>query len=172
MLVYYDAQCNVTPISPFSCRLIGINILLYAERYTILTPNVPSSFDPHTRYISGDTKLNANILDHLKTNNLHICISSKTQANLRLQFTNTLRACTRHRSNNSSSFLMKKCKPNCLLSEQSRKILRKKNSLFLKKIQGVTEIGALILTGNRTHQKEQLFYLPFCRKTMFNSTLK
>jgi hypothetical protein len=77
MLVYYDAQCNVTPISPFSCRLIGINILLYAERYTILTPNVPSSFDPHTRYISGDTKLNANILDHLKTNNLHICISSR-----------------------------------------------------------------------------------------------
>jgi hypothetical protein len=31
-------------------------------------------------------------------------------------------------------------------------------------IQGVTEIGALILTGNRTRQKEQLFYLPFCRK--------
>jgi hypothetical protein len=24
-------------------------------------------------------------------------------------------------------------------------------------IQGVSEIGALILTGNRTHQKEQLF---------------
>jgi acetylornithine/succinyldiaminopimelate/putrescine aminotransferase len=36
-------------------------------------------------------------------------------------------------------------------------------------IQGVSEIGALILTGNRTRQKEQLFYLPFCRKTMFNS---
>jgi hypothetical protein len=29
-------------------------------------------------------------------------------------------------------------------------------------IQGVTEIGALILTGNRTRQKEQLFYLTFC----------
>jgi hypothetical protein len=28
-------------------------------------------------------------------------------------------------------------------------------------IQGVSEIGALILTGNRTHQKEQLFSLPF-----------
>jgi hypothetical protein len=28
-------------------------------------------------------------------------------------------------------------------------------------IQGVSEIGALILTGNRTHQKEHLFSLPF-----------
>jgi hypothetical protein len=36
-------------------------------------------------------------------------------------------------------------------------------------IQGVSEIRVLILTGNRTRQKEQLFYLPFCRKTMFNS---
>jgi hypothetical protein len=33
-------------------------------------------------------------------------------------------------------------------------------------IQGVSEIGALILTGNRTHQKEQLFSLPFWRKTL------
>jgi hypothetical protein len=39
-------------------------------------------------------------------------------------------------------------------------------------IQGVSEIGALILTGNRTRQKEQIFYLPFCRKTMFNSKKK
>jgi hypothetical protein len=39
-------------------------------------------------------------------------------------------------------------------------------------IQGVSEIGALILSGNRTRQKEQLFYLPFCRKTMFNSKKK
>jgi hypothetical protein len=39
---------------------------------------------------------------------------------------------------------------------------------YKKHIQGVSEIGALILTGNRTRQKEQLFYLPFCRKTMFN----
>jgi hypothetical protein len=39
-------------------------------------------------------------------------------------------------------------------------------------IQGVSEIGALILTGNRTRQKEQLFYLPFCRKTMSNSKKK
>jgi hypothetical protein len=39
-------------------------------------------------------------------------------------------------------------------------------------IQGVTEIGALILTGNRTCQKEQLFYLPCCRKTIFNSKKK
>jgi hypothetical protein len=37
------------------------------------------------------------------------------------------------------------------------------------KIQGVSGIGTLILTGNRTRQKEQLFYLSFCRKTMFNS---
>jgi hypothetical protein len=39
-------------------------------------------------------------------------------------------------------------------------------------IQGVSEISALILTGNRTHQKEQLFSLPFWRKTMFNSKKK
>jgi hypothetical protein len=39
-------------------------------------------------------------------------------------------------------------------------------------IQGVSEISTLILTGNRTRQKEQLFYLPFCRKTMFNSKKK
>jgi hypothetical protein len=35
-------------------------------------------------------------------------------------------------------------------------------------IQGVSETGALILTGNRTHQKEQLFSLPFWRKTLRN----
>jgi hypothetical protein len=34
------------------------------------------------------------------------------------------------------------------------------------KIQGVSEISTLILTGNRTHQKEQLFSLPFWRKTL------
>jgi hypothetical protein len=39
-------------------------------------------------------------------------------------------------------------------------------------LQRVTEISTLILTGNRTLQKEQLFYLPFCRKTMFNSKQK
>jgi hypothetical protein len=33
-------------------------------------------------------------------------------------------------------------------------------------IQGVSEINTLILTGNRTHQKEQLFSLPFRRKTL------
>jgi hypothetical protein len=44
--------------------------------------------------------------------------------------------------------------------------------LYFIYIQGVTEIGALILTGNRTRQKEQLLYLPFCRKTMFNSKKK
>jgi hypothetical protein len=40
-----------------------------------------------------------------------------------------------------------------------------KNELI---IQGVTEISALILIGNRTHQKEQLFSLPFWRKTLRN----
>jgi hypothetical protein len=35
-------------------------------------------------------------------------------------------------------------------------------------IQGVSEISALILPGNRTHQKEQLFSLPFWRKTLPN----
>jgi hypothetical protein len=35
-------------------------------------------------------------------------------------------------------------------------------------IQGVSEIGALILTGNRTRQKEQLFYLPFCHSKKKN----
>jgi hypothetical protein len=38
-------------------------------------------------------------------------------------------------------------------------------------IQGVSEISTLILTGNRTHQKEQLFSLPFWRK-MLRSGLK
>jgi hypothetical protein len=36
---------------------------------------------------------------------------------------------------------------------------------ILNYIQGVSEI---ILTGNRTHQKEQLFSLPFWRKTLRN----
>jgi hypothetical protein len=40
------------------------------------------------------------------------------------------------------------------------------------KIQGVSEISALILTGNRTHQKEQLFSLPFWRKTLRNGLKK
>jgi hypothetical protein len=35
-------------------------------------------------------------------------------------------------------------------------------------IQDVSEISALILPGNRTHQKEQLFSLPFWRKTLPN----
>jgi hypothetical protein len=39
-------------------------------------------------------------------------------------------------------------------------------------IQGVTEISALILTGNRTHLKEQLFSLPFWRKTLRNGLKK
>jgi hypothetical protein len=39
-------------------------------------------------------------------------------------------------------------------------------------VQGVSEISALILTGNRTHQKEQLFSLPFWRKTLRNGLKK
>jgi hypothetical protein len=39
-------------------------------------------------------------------------------------------------------------------------------------IQGVTEISTLILTGNRTHQKEQLFSLPFWRKMLRNGLKK
>jgi hypothetical protein len=35
-------------------------------------------------------------------------------------------------------------------------------------IQDVSEIGVLILTGNRTHQKEQLLSLKFWRKTLRN----
>jgi hypothetical protein len=38
-------------------------------------------------------------------------------------------------------------------------------------MQGVTEISTLILTGNKTRQKEQLFYLPFCRKTPLNTAM-
>jgi hypothetical protein len=38
-----------------------------------------------------------------------------------------------------------------------------------KYIQDVSEMGTLVLAGSGTRQKEQLFYLPFCRKTMFNS---
>jgi hypothetical protein len=44
--------------------------------------------------------------------------------------------------------------------------------IFSNNIQGVTEISALILTGNRTHQKEQLFSLPFWRKTLRNGLKK
>jgi hypothetical protein len=39
-------------------------------------------------------------------------------------------------------------------------------------IQGVSGISALILTGNRTHQKEQLFSLPIWRKTLRNGLKK
>jgi hypothetical protein len=41
----------------------------------------------------------------------------------------------------------------------------------LQYLQGVSEMGALILTGGGA-KKEQLFYLPFCRETMFNSKKK
>jgi hypothetical protein len=42
----------------------------------------------------------------------------------------------------------------------------------VKKIQGVTEKSALILTDNRTHQKQQLFSLQFWRKTLRNGLKK
>jgi hypothetical protein len=44
--------------------------------------------------------------------------------------------------------------------------------IFSNNIQGVTEISALILTCNRTHQKEQLLSLPFWRKTLRNGLKK
>jgi hypothetical protein len=44
--------------------------------------------------------------------------------------------------------------------------LWEKHKLGGKCIQGVSEISALTLTGNRTHQKEQLFSPPFWRKTL------
>jgi hypothetical protein len=34
------------------------------------------------------------------------------------------------------------------------------------KVQGVSEMGTLVLTGSGTRQKEQLFSLPFWRKTL------
>jgi hypothetical protein len=39
-------------------------------------------------------------------------------------------------------------------------------------VQGVTEKSALILTGNRTYQKEQLFSPLFWRKTLRNGLKK
>jgi hypothetical protein len=39
-------------------------------------------------------------------------------------------------------------------------------------IQGVTKVSALIVTGNRTHQKEHLFSLPFWQKTLCNGLKK
>jgi hypothetical protein len=41
-----------------------------------------------------------------------------------------------------------------------------------KGIQAVTEKSALILTDNRTHQKQQFFSLPFWRKTLRNGLKK
>jgi hypothetical protein len=57
-------------------------------------------------------------------------------------------------------------------SSSGSSIPGQKNSLLLLIIEGVSEIGALILTGNRTHQKEQLFSLPFWRKTLRNGLKK
>jgi hypothetical protein len=39
-------------------------------------------------------------------------------------------------------------------------------------IQGVSEIGALILTGGGARREEQLFSLPFWRKTLRNGLKK
>jgi hypothetical protein len=38
--------------------------------------------------------------------------------------------------------------------------------MFFFNIQGFSEISTLILTGNKTHQKELLFSLPFWRRTL------
>jgi hypothetical protein len=51
-------------------------------------------------------------------------------------------------------------------------IMAKTFLINLISIQGVSEISALILTGNRTHQKKQLFSLPFWRKTLRNGLKK
>jgi hypothetical protein len=61
--------------------------------------------------------------------------------------------------------VFKKSTAMCLLRLQIEKYLSESEVTY---VQGVSEIGALILTGNRTHQKEQLFSLPFWRKTLRN----
>jgi hypothetical protein len=53
-----------------------------------------------------------------------------------------------------------------MIKENDRSFLKMCALIY---VQGVSEKNTLILTGNRTRQKEQFFYLPFCRKTMFNS---
>jgi hypothetical protein len=45
-------------------------------------------------------------------------------------------------------------------------------SLLINFLQGVSEISALILTGGRARQKEQLFSLPIWRKTLRNGLKK
>jgi predicted SpoU family rRNA methylase len=55
-----------------------------------------------------------------------------------------------------------------LSSVKQRKIYQRTEYTYKVGIQGVSEVSALILIGNRTHQKEQLFSLPFWRKTLRN----
>jgi hypothetical protein len=57
----------------------------------------------------------------------------------------------------------------CFFNTYITHFYKKNIFLIFRYIQGVSEIGALILTGNRTRQKEQLFYI---LKTMFNSKKK
>jgi hypothetical protein len=57
-------------------------------------------------------------------------------------------------------------------SANHRKKTHVKKKIATIYIQGVTKISALILTGNRTHQKEQLFSLPFWPKTLRNGSKK
>jgi hypothetical protein len=52
----------------------------------------------------------------------------------------------------------------CIISSKIKQLSSLKIRVVC--IQGVSKIGALILTGNRTQQKEQLFSLPFWRKTL------
>jgi ABC-type sulfate transport system permease component len=56
-----------------------------------------------------------------------------------------------------------------LLGNYKNRIISNYKHFFIK---GVSEIGALILTGNRTHQKEQLFSLLFWQKTLGNGLKK
>jgi hypothetical protein len=44
--------------------------------------------------------------------------------------------------------------------------------MYINCIQGVSEMGALILTGSGTRQKEQFFSLPFWRKMLRNGLKK
>jgi hypothetical protein len=55
---------------------------------------------------------------------------------------------------------------------KKRCLLPKIYMYYVMHIQGVSGMGALILTGSGARQEQQFFYLPFCRKTMFNSKKK
>jgi hypothetical protein len=70
-------------------------------------------------------------------------------------------------SNNNLFFMVSKPKGN--VEKINLRFVYSVDKVF---IQRVSEISALILTGNRTHQKEQLFSLPFWQKTLRNGLKK